>query len=259
MSILESFALTGVRAVVTGSGKGIGRGIALCLAEAGADVMVSARSADQIDAVAAEINAMGRRGFAHAADVTKSGDLEGLGAAAVEQLGGIDLWVNNAGGLPDATARYLVRTPEDKWDAQIDLNLKAVWKGCVVAAEHVTAAGGGSIINISSETATGPQKKNGPYGASKAAVNSLTETLAAELAPAIRVNAVSPGPVLTDNFVDCTGYEGERIEVIDKAMRIPMGRIGADRDIAAAVVFLASPAASWLTGQILSVNGGMQI
>lgn len=259
MSILESFALTGVRAVVTGSGKGIGRGIALCLAEAGADVVVSARSSDQIEAVAGEINALGRRGFAHTTDVTASGELEALGAAAADHLGGIDLWVNNAGGLPDATARYLVRTPEDRWDAQIDLNLKAVWKGCVVAAEHINAAGGGSIVNISSETASGPQRKNGPYGAAKAAVNSLTATLSAELAPAIRVNAVSPGPVLTDNFIDSTGYEGERKAAIDKAMRIPLGRIGADRDIAAAVVFLASPAASWLTGQVLSVNGGMTL
>lgn len=253
MGILEQFALDGVRAVVTGGGKGIGRGIALCLAEAGADVVVSARSAADIDAVAAEIESLGRRGFAVAADVTGPGELAGLGTAAMDHLGAIDLWVNNAGGLPDATARYLTRTPEDRWDAQVDLNLKAVWQGCVVAAEHIDA---GSIINISSETATGPQVKNGPYGASKAAVNSLTQTFAMELAPKIRVNAVSPGPVLTDNFVDSTGYEGERKEMIDKQMRIPLGRIGDARDIGAAAVFLASPAAEWITGQIVSVNGG---
>lgn len=256
MGILEQFALDGMRAVVTGGGKGIGRGIALCLAEAGADVVVSARSADDINSVASEINALGRRGFAVAADVTGPGELEALGAASAEHLGGIDLWVNNAGGLPDATARYLTRTPEDRWDAQVNLNLKAVWQGCVVAAEHLAASGAGSIINISSETASGPQVKNGPYGASKAAVNSLTQTLAMELAPSVRVNAVSPGPVLTDNFVDSTGYEGERKALIDKQMRIPLGRIGDARDIGAAVVFLASPAAEWITGQIVSVNGG---
>lgn len=259
--ILDDFRLTDVRAVVTGGGKGIGRGIALCLAEAGADVLVSARSTDQIDAVAAEITGLGRQGFAHATDVTAPGALEELGKVAADKLGGIDLWVNNAGGLPDATPRYLTRTPEDRWDAQINLNLKAVWQGCVVAAEHIGASTRasdrfGSIVNISSETGTGAHPKNGPYAASKAAVNSLTRTLSMELAPAVRVNAVSPGPVLTDNFIESVGYEGERKAAIDKGMQIPLGRIGNDRDIAAAVVFLASPAANWITGQIFSVNGG---
>ncbi len=261
MGILDEFGLGGMRAVVTGGGKGIGRGIALCLAEAGADVMVSARSSNEIEAVAAEISALGRRGFAHATDVTGHGELEALGAAAAAQMGGVDLWVNNAGGLPDATPRYLTRTPEDRWDAQINLNLKAVWQGCVVAAEHINASeradgATGSIINISSESSKGPQVKNGPYGASKAAVNSLTATLSVELAPQVRVNAVSPGPVLTDNFIESTGYEGERKDMIDKQMKIPLRRIGNDRDIAAAVVFLASPAANWITGQVVSVNGG---
>lgn len=253
--ILDDFSLAGRRAVVTGGGKGIGRGIALCLAEAGADVMVSARSADEIEAVAAEIEQTGVRGFAQVADVTAPGDLERLGEAAVDQLGGVDLWVNNAGGLPDATARYLVKTPEDRWDAQVDLNLKAVWQGCVVAA-GLLKDGGGSIVNISSITAFGHQIKNGPYAASKAAVNSLTATLSVELAPTIRVNAVAPGPVLTDNFVDSTGYSEENKEQFDKAMRIPLGRIGNERDIGAAVVFLASPAAEWITGQVLKVDGG---
>jgi len=256
MAILDDFSLTGTRAVVTGAGKGIGRGIALCLAEAGADVVVGARSVDEIESVAAEVAALGRRSLAHRTDVTEAGGLESLGTAAADFLGGIDVWVNNAGGLPDATPRYLTRTPDEKWDAQIDLNLTAVWKGCVVAAEHLGAAGGGAIINISSESAKGPQMKNGPYGASKAAVNSLTRTFSIELAPTVRVNAVSPGPVLTDNFIESTGYEGDRKAMIDKQMRIPLGRIGTDRDIAAAVVFLASPAASWITGQVLSVSGG---
>jgi len=255
MSILEDFSLAGQRAVVTGGGKGIGRGIALGLAEAGADVVIAARSVDQIEAVAAEVQALGRKGMAHRVDVTEPGALDGLGEAAASFLGGIDIWVNNAGGLPDATGRYLTRTPEDKWDSQVDLNMKAVWQGSVVAAQHFGDTGG-TIINISSETHRGPQPKNGPYAAAKAAVNSLTQTLSAELAPRVRVNAISPGPVLTENFVDSTGYEGDNITIIDKAMRIPLGRIGTDRDIAHAAVFLASPAAGWITGQILSVTGG---
>lgn len=254
MSILEDFKLDGVRAVVTGGGKGIGRGIAICLAEAGADVMVSARSVDDIEEVAAEITALGRRGRSFAADVTAEGSLESLAQAAHDEYGGIDLWVNNAGGLPDATPRYLTRTPDEKWHNQIDLNLTAVWKGCVAATTVMRP--GGSIVNISSGSATGPQVKNGPYGAAKAAVNSLTATLSVELAPDIRVNAVSPGPVPTPNFVESTQYTGERKEMIDKQMRIPLGRIGTERDIGGAVVFLASPAASWITGQVLLVNGG---
>jgi len=254
MSILEDFSLTGKRAVVTGGGKGIGRGIAHCLAEAGADVLVSARTESEVVAVAQEITALGQSGFSEVTDVTQAGALEALAASAVEKMGGIDIWINNAGGLPDGTARYLTRTEPEQWQAQIDLNLSAVWQGCVAAAGHIGE--GGSIINISSGAARGAQLKNGPYGASKAAVNSLTATFSVELAPSIRVNAVSPGPVPTQNFIDSVGYEGERKEMIDKQMRIPLGRIGTERDIGSAVVFLASPAASWITGQVLLVNGG---
>jgi len=254
MTILEDFSLGGMRAVVTGGGKGIGRGIALCLAEAGADVMVSARTQADVDTVAAEITELGRGGYGHTADVTSPGQLDALAAAAVDKMGGLDIWVNNAGGLPDGTARYMTRTDPEQWQAQIDLNLTAVWKGCVAAAGQM--GDGGSIINISSTAARGGQVKNGPYGASKAAVNSLTASFSLELAPNVRVNAVSPGPVPTQNFIDSVGYEGDRKEMIDKQMKIPLGRIGSERDIGAAVVFLASPAASWITGQVLLVNGG---
>lgn len=254
MGVLEEFTLEGRRAVVTGAGKGIGRGIAVCLAEAGADVVVSSRTEADLLAVVGEIEAAGRVGVAQVADVTVPGEQAALAAAAVARLGGIDIWVNNAGGLPDATARYLTRTDREQWHAQVDLNLTAVWDGCVAAAEHLTE--GGSIVNISSGAANGPQVKNGPYGASKAAVNSLTETFSVELAPSIRVNAVSPGPVPTPNFVESTDYRGDRKAMIDKQMRIPLGRLGTDRDIGAAVVFLASPAASWITGQVLRVSGG---
>ena len=254
MGILDEFNLSGKRAVITGGGKGIGRGIALCLAEAGADVMVSARTPDDVESVAAEVQQLGRNGVGHVCDVTEPGALEELAQACVDQLGGLDIWVSNAGGLPDATARYLTRTDRAQWQAQIDLNLTAVFEGSVAAASHMSE--GASIINISSGAASGPQLKNGPYGASKAAANSLTQTLSVELAPAVRVNAVSPGPVPTQNFIDSTGYEGDRKEMIDKQMRIPLGRIGSERDIGAAVVFLSSPAASWITGQVLLVNGG---
>ena len=118
-------------------------------------------------------------------------------------------------------------------------------------------ANGGSIINISSRAAFGPQAKNGPYGAAKAAVNSLTSTLSVELAPAIRINAIAPGPIPTDNFNESMGIDTpEKRDKVLAAIGIPLGRYGDPEDIAAAVVYMASPAASWVTGQCLYVSGG---
>ena len=256
MAVLDAFRLDGRVAVVTGGGKGIGRGIATSLAEAGADVVVAARNAEQIEEVAAAVRERGRRAVARVTDVTDPAQVDALARAARDELGGLSIWVNNAGGLPDATARYLTRTEEPHWDAQLDLNLKAVFTGCVTAAKHMDEDGG-AIVNISSRTALGPQRKNGPYAASKAAVNSLTETLSVELAPRIRVNAVAPGPVPTQNFMESTKVDPAALDAMPKAIGVPLGRLGTPEDVGAAVVFMASPAASWITGQCLYVAGGM--
>ena len=138
------FSLEGQVAVVTGAGKGIGEGIALCLASAGADVALAARNGADLERVAEQVRALGRRALVVPTDVTEGAQLQHLGACAKAELGAIDIWVSNAGGLPDATPRYLTRTPEDKWDAQMDLNLKAVWASAVVAAEHMEL----SLIHI---------------------------------------------------------------------------------------------------------------
>jgi 7-alpha-hydroxysteroid dehydrogenase len=257
MSIVDKFRLDGQVAVVTGAGKGIGRAIALGLAEAGADVAIASRTASDLDKVADEIRALGRRALPVPTDATSSAALEALAERTSAELGPIGVWVSNAGGIPDGTPRYLTRTPEENWDAQINLNLKAVWMGAVVAAKHMKDAGG-VIINISSRSAMGPQVKNGPYGAAKAGVNSLTMTLAHELAPTIRVNAVGPGPIPTENFDDCMGTDSEeKREQLRAMIRIPLQRYGKEEDIAAAVLYLASPAASWVTGQCLFVTGGL--
>ena len=249
---MNPFDLSGRVAVVTGAGKGIGEGIALALANAGADVALAARSRDDLERVAEQVSALGRRALVVPTDVTVTEQVQALAAMTKNELGSIDVWVSNAGGLPDATPRYLTRTPDEKWDAQMDLNLKAVWTSAVVAAEHMD---GGALINISSRAAQGASIKNGPYAASKAAVNSLTQTLALELAPKIRVNAVAPGPIPTDNFNESTNFADDK--PLEQQLRVPLARMGTPADIGNAVVFMASDASGWVTGQCLYVTGGL--
>ncbi len=247
----DPYRLDGKLAVVTGAGKGIGRGIALCLASAGADVVISSRTRADLDTLADEITALGRKAYCVAADVTQAEQLEAI-AAQGQDAGGIDIWVNNAGGLPDATPRYLTRTPLEKWDEQMNLNLRAVFAACQTAAGAMDK---GAIINISSRAAMGASLKNGPYAASKAAVNNLTQTFAQELAPNIRVNAVAPGPIPTENFNASTNFPED--QPLEKLLRVPLARLGTPEDIGNAVVFMASDASSWITGQCLYVTGGL--
>ena len=248
---MDPFRLDGKRAVVTGAGKGIGRGIALQMARAGADLVVASRTKQDLEGLAEEIALIGRKVSIFECDVTDPQQVSQLAAFSIRN-DPLDIWVNNAGGLPDATPRYLTKTPEDKWDAQMDLNLKAVFISCQAAANCINE---GAIINISSSSAKAQGNlKNGPYGASKAAVNSLTQTFALELSPKIRVNAVAPGPIPTENFNQSTNFpEGKPIE---KIIGVPLGRLGTPDDIGYATVFMASPAASWITGQCLYVTGG---
>ena len=256
MSVLDLFRLDGKVAVVTGGGKGIGRGIVLALAEAGADIAIAARSPGDIEAVAEEVRALGRKAIAVPTDVTSEEAVNNLADRTVAELGSLDIWVNNAGGLPDGTPRWLTRTAEEHWDAQIDLNLKAVFLGCKAAALAM-GDNGGTIVNISSSSSKGNNVKNGPYGACKAAVNNLSNSFSNELAPKIRVNAVAPGPIATENFIDSMNmHTPEREEELKAMMNLPMDRFGEPIDIGAAVLYMASPASGWVTGETLYVTGG---
>jgi 7-alpha-hydroxysteroid dehydrogenase len=251
--VLDRLRLDGKVAVVTGSGRGIGRGIALGLADAGADVLVTARRADEVEAVAAEVRERGRRAVAMPGDIHDFADQ--LAAAAVEQLGRLDVWVSNAGGSEEKRTQPMAETTDATWRAQLELNLTTVFQGAKAAAQRMTE--GGAIINISSGAGMRAAPNTGPYGAAKAGVINLTMTMAEELAPlGIRVNAIAPGMVPTEAFFQVLRITEEELPTY--AAKVPLGRLGTPDDIAAAVVFLASPAASWITGQNLLISGGRE-
>ncbi len=254
MSILDQFRLDGQVAVVTGSGRGIGEGIAVGLAEAGAAVVVAARRTNEIEAVAEKVQVAGGQALARTTDFLEVDQIEALADAAVAEFGKLTIWVNNVGGAQDRTARTILGTPEKAWDNQIDLNLKSVWAGAK-AANRAMGEEGGVIVNISSSAATKPSPMNGPYAAAKFGVNSLTMTLAAELAPRVRVVGISPGGVPTEVLMEYSGLSEQELRERGGA-NVPLGRMGEPEDIAAAVVYLTSPAASWVTGTTLSVTGG---
>ncbi len=255
--ILDRFKLEGQVAVVTGGGRGIGEGLALGLAEAGADVVLAARRTDEIEAVAGKIEALGRRALALTTDVMDIAQVAQLAETTFKEMGRLDCWVSNAGGADDRVPRTLLDMPERQWDFQLNLNLKAVWTGAQAAARIMKDNGGGTIINISSAAAGVASPFNGPYAVAKSGVNNLTQTLAAELAPHnIRVNGVSPGPIPTEVFLEFLNLSEEDIPALGERFQIPLGRVGTPEDIAPAVVYLASEASSWMTGHTISIKGG---
>jgi len=249
---MPSFDLAGKVAVVTGGGQGIGEGIAMAFAEAGAAVVVAARHADRIARVAEEINAAGGKALAVTTDVTDRAALIALADAAVKTFGGLHIWVNNAGGSS-------VRTPlrelsETDWEDCLQVNLTAVWNASVIAAERMTD--GGSIINVTSPAATRAVPGSGHYSVAKAGVNALTLTLSVELAPAITVNGIAPGFVPTEVMMTALQMDVPALEKMAQS-RIPLKRLGTPDDMAGAAIYLASDAGSWVTGQILTVAGGL--
>ena len=248
-SLFDLFDLSGRVAVVTGSGQGIGRAIAWGLADAGCDVVINARRMSDLEVTAAGIEERGRAALIVAGDIRDFS--EELADRTMERFGRIDIWVNNVGGSDEKTTRALVDTPDEIFRAQLELNLTSAFQGCKAAATRMKP--GSSIINISSGAGMRGSPFTGPYAAAKAGMNNLSETLALELAPNIRVNTVAPGPVATEAFEQVLNTAGQ-LDAI--AATIPLGRIGTPDDIAGAVLYLASDAASWVTGQLILVAGG---
>lgn len=250
----ELFDLSGKTAVVTGSGRGIGEGIAHLLAEAGANVVCAARSADQIARVADAINAAnaGGRAVAQATDVSKAEDMDALAQRAVDEFGQLDIWVNNAGG--SLVSAPLTELDPAEWDKTLAVNLSSVFYGVRAAARHMKD--GGSIVNTSSMAGRDPFPGSGHYSAAKAGVNMLTKTLALELGPQnIRVNAILPGFVPTDTVKKALNMNDEDFGPLLEQLNLPAGRLGTPRDIAACVLYLAGDSGEWVTGQNLVVAG----
>lgn len=257
MGMHEEFRLDGKVAVVTGGGRGIGRGIALALAECGADVVAIARRQADVDEVASEIEARGRRALALSGDVMNWESIPSALDRVVGELGRLDIMVNNAGGNLDRKTYALPEMSLDKFDEQLDLNMKSKWWGAKQAAERMQD--GGRIINTISIAAHSPSPGFGVYSAANLGMISMTRTLAVELAPRqITVNCIAPGVVLTDMLKETIHMDEERAKKLFDA-QIPLGRTGKPEDCAAAAVFFASPAARWITGQFLDVAGGQPL
>lgn len=247
---LDLFRLDGQAALVTGGDKGLGRGIAVALARAGADVAVVSRSGHHAAALEA-IHTVGRRGLGLVADLSEVTRVEGLVADAIAQLGRIDILVNNAGIIRRAPAAEYTW---DDWRAVLDVNLDAVWALCQAAGRPMLAQGRGKIVNVASLLSFQGGIRVPAYTAAKHAVAGLTRALANEWAGrGVNVNAIAPGYMATDN-TQALREDPERSRQIME--RIPAGRWGTPEDLAGAAVFLASPASDYVHGHVLVVDGG---
>ncbi len=250
----DLFDLSGQTAVITGAGRGIGEGIAHLLAEAGANVVCAARSDDQINRVAADINASNSAGraIAQATDVSSAEEMEALAQRAVDEFGRLDIWINNAGG--SLVSAPITELDPAEWDKTLAVNLSSVFYGVRAAARHMKD--GGSIVNTSSMAGRDPFPGSGHYSAAKAGVNMLTKTLALEMgAQKIRVNAILPGFVPTDTVKKALNMNDEDFGPLLEQLNLPAGRLGTPRDIAACVLYLVGNSGEWVTGQNLCVAG----
>jgi NAD(P)-dependent dehydrogenase (short-subunit alcohol dehydrogenase family) len=243
--------LEGKVAVVVGGTSGIGRAISLGFADAGADVVPSARRAEQVESTASEIESKGRRALRITSDVSDRASLQSLLDQTLAHFGKVDILVNCAGKIKRAPT---LDFPEDEWQSIVDTNLTGTLRACQIFAPHMLERGSGRIINIASLNTFVALKEVAAYAASKAAVASLTRSLAVEWSSrGVLVNAIAPGvfrTALNSDLLDNTPRGKELLT------RTPMGRFGKTEEVVGAAIYLASDSASFVTGQVLVVDGG---
>ena len=243
-------SLENLTAVVTGAGRGIGRAIALKLAEAGANVVCLSRTEANSQKVADEITALGRQSWAVALDVGDTAAVEAAVAKILEDTGGVNILVNNAGVTRDG---LLMRMSEEDWDTVLDTNLKGAFVLTKALTRNFMKLRGGRIINVASVVGLMGNAGQANYAASKAGLIGFTKSVAKELASrGVTANVIAPGFIDTD----MTGDLSDEVKEAAKS-HIPLGEFGIPEDIAAAAVYLASPDARYVTGQVLTVDGGM--
>jgi NAD(P)-dependent dehydrogenase (short-subunit alcohol dehydrogenase family) len=241
-------------AIVTGASRGIGRAIAVALAREGADIVAVARTAEAVMKVAAEITALGRKVLPLGADVSKSADAQAVVRSAIERFGTIDILVNNAGIHLCAP---FVEESEQMWTELFRVNVLGCTFITQAVVPHMIAKRHGRIVNITSKAAVVGEQNHVAYSSVKGAVLSMIRALAVDMAShGITVNGVAPGPIMTEMLTAAVPEKSVQDKIAADA---PLGRLGKPEDIAAAVVYLASDEADWMTGQILSVDGGLSI
>ena len=257
MAGLDDFSLDGLVALVPGGGGGIGSALAVALAGAGANVVVGGRTQESLDTTVAQVEAAGGEGLAVVADATDEADAERLVRGAVERFGRLDILINAVGGGAGKVLHNAEIYPRSDWDWIMDLNVRSTVVPTQAAARQMIAQGnGGRILNISSVRGNlGIKAGYSAYVAAKGAINSLTRQWATEWAPhGIRVNAIMPTFVDTPQVASLLADPEFKAGIVN---RIPLGRVGETRDIVGPAIFLCSDAASFVTGQILGIDGGL--
>ena len=249
--LLDRFRLDGKVAVVTGAGRGIGQGCALAFAEVGANVVVAARTKEQVEATAEQARRHGVKALPVVCDVMQRTDLEALVEATMQEFGRVDVLVNNAGGTPPMEALY---TSEAMFEEAFRFNVTSAFLLTRLLVPKMLQTGGGSIVNISSAAGRLVMAGFVAYGTAKAALSFMTRELGREFAPKVRVNAIAVGAVETSALAP---FLDEDLRGKMSALT-PMRRIGTVEDIALGALYLASPASSWVTGKVFEIDGGTE-